>query len=168
MLKKNISIMLLAGLTSSAFAIDLSKPRSEQDYQNEMAMALLYAPLPERIYDIRAMVMISNTPEELAKYSNDQIKLKSINFDEDKLELVYNFELYVPKSDDQDTNTVMDKYAQKIRNVMNKEDCNVLNFTHEDVANHYFIRDAETKKILVDFKTALHYCKHNVQIPYAH
>lgn len=47
MLKKVISIMLLVGLTSSAFAIDLSEPRSEQDNQNEIAMALLYAPLPE-------------------------------------------------------------------------------------------------------------------------
>jgi hypothetical protein len=168
MLKRVISIMLLVGLTSSAFAIDLSEPRSERDNQNEIAMALLYAPLPERIYDIRAMVMLSNTPDELAKYSNDQIKLKSIDFDEEKLELVYNFELSVPKSDDQDTNTVLDKYAQRIRNVMNKEDCTVLNFTHEDVANHYLIREAETKNILADFKTALHYCKHNVKIPYAH
>jgi len=168
MLKKILSVMLLAGMTSSAFAVNLSEPRNELDVQNETAMALLYAPLPERIYDIRAIVVLSNTPEELAKYSNDQIKLKRIDFDEEKLELVYNFELTLPKSNAQDTNTDLDEYAQRIRNVMNKEDCAVLNFTHEDVANHYLIREADTKKVLADFKTALHYCKHNVQIPYAH
>ena len=80
MLKRVISIMLLVGLTSSAFAIDLSEPRSERDNQNEIAMALLYAPLPERIYDIRAMVMLShaergkdeNNLEETCKYGREK------------------------------------------------------------------------------------------------
>ena len=166
MLKRIISAVLLCGLASASQAIDLSGPRDEKADMEEMAMAMLYAPLAERIYDIKALVMLSNTPEELAKYSNDQIKLKKLSFDETKYELVYDFELTVPE--DMNGPEVIGNYARRMRYFMNDEDCRVMNFTHAEVANRYIIKNAADGSILADFITSLNLCNRTVTIPYAH
>ena len=166
MLKRIISAVLLCGLASASQAIDLSGPRDEAADREEMAMAMLYAPLAERIYDIKALVMLSNTPEELAKYSNDQIKLKKLSFDEARYELVYDFELIVPE--DKNSEEVLTNYARRMRMVMNDEDCSVMNFTHAEVANHYIIRNAADGRVLTDFITSLNLCNRTVTVPYAH
>lgn len=134
--------------------------------EEEQMNILMFMPLEERIQDIRAMVEINNLPEELAKNSNDQIKLVRVEFDDDSLLINYIFNLNIP--DDMGDSQTLHDYSERIRELITENDCSSLNFSHVDVGNKYTIIDSKKKNEIVSFITSYSRCKKNVKAPLLH
>ena len=94
-----ISLLAFLCIIDTADAVDFGTPDINENgiTEEEQMNILMFMPLEERIQDIRAMVEINNLPEELAKNSNDQIKLIRVEFDEDSLLINYIFNLNIPE-----------------------------------------------------------------------
>lgn len=162
MIKNLLFTLFMCGMTSTAMAVDLTATKDLED----VSEALMYMPLIERMDDIRAEIFLSNTPDALAKNSNDMMKLKKVSLDEDKLEVVYDFEVIIPK--EMKTESIISDYAQDIKKITTEEDCSSMNFYHANVANHYIIKTADTGNVIADYVTSYGFCRNKVRIPYAH
>ncbi|MBQ4488787.1 MAG: hypothetical protein II944_05775 [Ruminobacter sp.] len=163
-----ISLLAFLCIIDTADAVDFGTPDINENgiTEEEQMNILMFMPLEERIQDIRAMVEINNLPEELAKNSNDQIKLIRVEFDDDSLLINYIFNLNIPE-DMGDPQTLSD-YSEKIRELITENDCSSLNFSHVDVGNKYTIMDSKKNNEIVSFITSYSRCKKTVKAPLLH
>lgn len=171
MLKRTIlPVLAAAGLAVSvpgAAADDpAADPSIDEEYQEEMIEEMLNLPLEERMKDIEDLAEFENRPEELAKNSNDVISLKKVEFDRDKLLLVYLFELHIP--DEMRTPAVAGDYAMKMQEMITEQDCAMTHFAHRRVGNAYKVYDASSGKVVADFVTSADRCDRSVRVPLAH